>query len=97
MSFGAIESTIIDTAMAVFTNATATVGAESADVVVDRETPDAFQTSRAKRYFMRMQAGDLTLSVNTPVVISGLHAGTYKVLDIDPSDGMTTVVTLGAA
>lgn len=97
MNFGAIESTLTDTAMAVFANATATHGADTIDVVVTRETPDAFQTSRTARWIMEMPAGALALSVNDSVAVTGEFAGTYKVLDVDPSDGMITVVTLGAS
>lgn len=76
---------------------TATAGAVSAAVMCRRETPDTFQTSRAARWIMDMPAGALTLAVGDSVTVTGEFAGTYKVLDIDPSDGMITVVTLGAS
>lgn len=96
MSFAAIESTLNSTALAVFSNAVASIAGASADVTIDRDTQDAYQTARANRWTLQMPAGALALSVGTAVTITGAHAGSYKVLDVDLADAMITVVTLGA-
>ena len=72
---------------------TATAGSVSAGVILDRETPDAFTGSRTARWTMTMPAGALALTVGATVVVGGTS---YTVLDIDPSDGVISVVTLGA-
>lgn len=69
-------------------------GGDSADVILDRATPDAYSASRTARWSMTMPAGALDMEVGDTVDVDGTD---YKVLDIDPADGVLTVVTLGAA
>jgi hypothetical protein len=74
---------------------TATAGSVSAGVIVDRETPDAFTDARTTRLIMSMIAGALSLDVGDSLTLTGDHAGSYKVLDVDAADGAITRVTLG--
>ena len=91
--FAALETTINTGLMGLLANASATYAGTTVGVILDRETPDAFTGSRTARWTMTMSAGALALTVGVTVVVGGTS---YKVLDIDPSDGLISVITLGA-
>jgi len=93
--FAATETALADQAVAVFSNATATYSTQSAAVVIDRETPDVFTGTRTDRWIMQIRAGALTVAVGNQVTVTGQHAGTYRVLDVDEADGLVNILTLG--
>ncbi len=73
--------------------ATAVFNGGTAQVILDRETPDVFTGTRTDRWVMQLQGCDLHLAVGDQGTVDG-HA--FRVLDVDKRDGVITYATLGA-
>ncbi len=92
--FAAAESRANQAVMQHLANAELSTPGGSVNVILSRQTQDVFTASRTARWSMTMPAGALDVDVGDTVDVDGTD---YKVLDIDPADGVFTVVTLGAA